>query len=408
MDAVGVDHTDDIQAQVLQTTLAEIKTSREKAADSASPDDATEPGDCCVICLDSISEACTALPCSHAHFDFVCLVSWLQEHPNCPLCKANIYKVRYAGPQKAEAIYRVPNAARTRNGTGRDERIAGENRQTHLDSASRRRFTSHNGLLRESDRRHPRSPPSETEAIQRRRHIYRHQLYSLHIGSNRISGYRPLPTPAQLSSTPHLLSRARLWIRRELQVFSFLSSDPDYSDDHHDPIQNDDRSTRVLRRRNNAEFLLEYVVAILKTVDIQGSVGQAEAMLADFLGRENARLFLHELRSWLRSPAASLAAWDREVRYPELTGNGNSTVSARRGSISRDDEGEDQDQDQAEGGGSSARGGASWRDRAGDHWRAGCQTGVAWSGERRKRKGRDDDEAGKGRASRPRRTGEWR
>jgi hypothetical protein len=174
------DNSDDIQTQVLQTTLAEIETSRQDAADStaASPD---EPHDCCVICLDSISDACAALPCGHTHFDFLCLVSWLQEHPNCPLCKANVYKVRYADPQKGDAVYRVPNASRTRDSSGRDENAAsqaGQTGQIHLNSASRR-YTSHNGLLRDTARRIPRPPPSPNEAIQRRRHIYRHQLYSL-------------------------------------------------------------------------------------------------------------------------------------------------------------------------------------------------------------------------------------
>jgi hypothetical protein len=58
-------------------------------------------------------------------------------------------------------------------------------------------------------------------------------------------------------------------------------------------------------------------VAILKTVDIQGSGGQAEEMLQEFLGRENTRLFLHEMRAWLRSPFVNLEDWDRNVQYNE-------------------------------------------------------------------------------------------
>jgi hypothetical protein len=58
-------------------------------------------------------------------------------------------------------------------------------------------------------------------------------------------------------------------------------------------------------------------VAILKTVDIQGSGGQAEEMLQEFLGRENTRLFLHEMRAWLRSPFTNLEDWDRNVQYNE-------------------------------------------------------------------------------------------
>ena len=58
-------------------------------------------------------------------------------------------------------------------------------------------------------------------------------------------------------------------------------------------------------------------MAILKTVDIQGSGGQAEDLIQEFLGRDNTRLFLHELRAWLRSPYISLEDWDRTVQYNE-------------------------------------------------------------------------------------------
>jgi hypothetical protein len=56
-------------------------------------------------------------------------------------------------------------------------------------------------------------------------------------------------------------------------------------------------------------------VAVLKSVDIQASSGQAEEMLQEFLGREHTRLFLHELRAWLRSPFSTLQQWDRAVQY---------------------------------------------------------------------------------------------
>ncbi|AEO67979.1 uncharacterized protein THITE_2117217 [Thermothielavioides terrestris NRRL 8126] len=388
------DDANDIHAQVLRTTLGEIETSQRESEDGTA-----DSRDCCVICLDSISDACAALPCGHAHFDFLCLLSWLQQHPNCPLCKANVYKVRYADAQQAEAIYRVPNAARPRGGM-RDERTGDARRQSPLDSAFRRRFTSQNGLLRETGSRRPRTPPSPNEALERRRYVYRHQLYSLHIGSNRTSQYRPPPTPVQFSSTPHLVSRARMWIRRELQVFPFLCSpDPD-------PIPTGlsiEEARHRQRLRNNAEFLLEYIIAILKTVDLQDSAGQAEAMLADFLGRDNVRLFLHELRSWLRSPAPTLAAWDREVQYPcrpepvAAAYPEDESWSARRSSSrSRIVMASTGDDVEGRVGGS----GMSWRDRGGDHWRA--ETGQRL----RKRKVRDGDGVAKGRVSRTRGRGD--
>lgn len=153
-----------------------------------------------------------------------------------------------------------------------------------------------------------------------RRNVYRHQLYSLRVGSNRLSQYSEV-TPEQFNRDEALVSRARKWIRRELQVFSFLN-----------PETEEDRGTGNVpgamprpghrrleeRRANNAEFLLEYVIAILRTVDLKGSAGQAEELLRDFVGRENARLFLHELLAWLRSPYVTLEDWDRHVQYPAL------------------------------------------------------------------------------------------
>ncbi|KAI9755556.1 MAG: hypothetical protein M1815_004870 [Lichina confinis] len=103
---------------------------------------------------------------------------------------------------------------------------------------------------------------------------------------------RTLPFYGAVIYTGTVSIRAML----EPTVFEFLNTNED-AQGHSD--------NRTLRRARNAEFLLEYIVAILKTVDIKGSGGQAEDMLQEFLGRENARLFLHELGAWLRSPFPS-------------------------------------------------------------------------------------------------------
>lgn len=50
-------------------------------------------------------------------------------------------------------------------------------------------------------------------------------------------------------------------------------------------------------------------------MDIQGPRGQAIEMVKEFLGREHATLFLHELRQWLRSPHEKVEEWDRNVQY---------------------------------------------------------------------------------------------
>lgn len=183
------------------------------------------------------------------------------------------------------------------------------------------------------DFRRGRRPPSEAQRprarepddpLLRRRNVYRNQLYSLRVGSNRLSQYREL-TPELFNRDEQLVSRARKWIRRELRVFSFLNPDPVEEDGGVGPNCNNrvprpGQQRLENRRGNNAEFLLEYIIAILRTVDVKGSAGQAEELLRDFVGRDNARLFLHELSSWLRSPYMSLEDWDRNVQYEDTIG----------------------------------------------------------------------------------------
>lgn len=155
-------------------------------------------------------------------------------------------------------------------------------------------------------------PPSNDMIILQRKRIYELGLYSLHVGSNRLSGYSDL-TPVRFTNDSHLVSRARKWIRRELQVFDFLAS-ATQSNEKSGRVTNQATTLQTQRASSNAEFLLEYIIAILETVDIKGSKGQAQEMLADFLGEKSA-LFLHELNAWLRSPYEDLAAWDRGVAY---------------------------------------------------------------------------------------------
>lgn len=65
----------DLQQEILTRTLREV--AQEDNGNDANP---------CVICLESVTEPGVTVPCNHANFDFICLVSWLEERPNCPLC----------------------------------------------------------------------------------------------------------------------------------------------------------------------------------------------------------------------------------------------------------------------------------------------------------------------------------
>lgn len=274
----------DARTEVLQKTLNEV-SSRDLSS-------STEAEECCVICLDRITVQAEANPCRHKSFDYLCLLNWLEQRTTCPLCQAEVLGVHFDfTADHRYKVYKVPQrAAPAPSVTSPFSRYSIPRR--HRSYRSRHSFAR-------------RSQGTATDSIQRRRQIYRDNLYSLHVGSNRISRFRDL-TPQIFNSDAELVSRARKWIRRELQVFEFLSGDAAESS-----------NPTTLRRANNAEFLLEYIIAILKTVDTQGSGGQAEDMLQEFLGRENTRLFLHELRAWLRSPFMSLEDWDRAVQYPE-------------------------------------------------------------------------------------------
>ncbi|KAI1129739.1 hypothetical protein F5Y10DRAFT_144892 [Nemania abortiva] len=293
MDAEGA--SDDLQSKVLQNTLAEVAARTEPTDEGGQ---LREP--CCVICLDSITEACEARPCKHRNFDYLCLLNWIERLSKCPLCKSSIHEVLHDFDHDGPGTSRVYLVPQVTNDTPRNE-------ETQQAQPHRPRWTAERPNRRQYGHIQSR-PVTQDEAIIRRQQIYRNRLYSLHVGSNPRSRYRDI-TPALFESEPELVSRARAWLRRELQVFSFLRTPSS-------PQNSEDAMTR--RRANNAEFLLEYIIAILKTVDIQGSQGAAEDMLSDFLGRENTKLLLHELRSFLRSPW-SIETWDRRVQYPSPT-----------------------------------------------------------------------------------------
>ncbi|KAB8073673.1 hypothetical protein BDV29DRAFT_157305 [Aspergillus leporis] len=286
----------DLRQEIMQRTLEEV--AQEEHGNVANP---------CVICLELISEPAVAVPCGHANYDFLCLVSWLEKRRNCPLCKSDVSAVKYeldspGGPK----LYQLPAHPL--------EALPPPATST----------TTSESVPCTRTRRRSRYPPryqgqslrSLADELARRRHVYRHKLFSLRVGSNRLSQYQEL-TPESFQRNEELVSRARKWIRRELQVFDFLNPAPEGTDSSRSPVARAGQARLENRRGNNAEFLLEYIIAILRTVDIKGSAGQAELLLRDFLGRDNACLFLHELQAWLRSPYVNLEDWDRNVQYDD-------------------------------------------------------------------------------------------
>lgn len=256
----------------------------------------------CVICCDAIADPCEVRPCNHRHFDYLCVATWLFSDARCPVCRASVETLFRDSTGEALTDFQASGPTLNVHPSPSSSSSQQQQRQSHRPRVPIRRGP------RSRCRSRYHTPEEPSAALRRRQDVYLHARYSKHVGSNRLSRYREL-TPQLFRDDEQLVSRARMWIRRELQVFAFLRPDPTTASSS----ASGDAAAR--RRHQNAEFLLEYIVAILKSVDLAGSAGEAENMLSEFLGRDNTRLFLHELRAWLRSPYTKLEDWDRAVQY---------------------------------------------------------------------------------------------
>ena len=231
---------------------------------------ASKQPDPCTICLQPIRQRAVAVPCNHLHFDFPCLISWLHQRPTCPLCNSDVYKVEYDWRSPSDfRTYLVP-----RPGTS--------------PSRATPRTSAPNAI-------DPLPVVNTDPSLHRRRKVYAERLYSLYVGTNVYSGYIDF-SAHDFAHSATLQSRARTFLRRELQVFRFLDN-------------------AAASRGGNRQYLVEYIVAVLKTTHPKAADGQATELVAEFLGRDNASLLLHDLEAWLRSPFPTLYEWDREVQY---------------------------------------------------------------------------------------------
>lgn len=253
-----------------------------------------EATDTCVICLSPITERAVTVPCNHLVFDFLCLVHWLQQQPNCPLCKATISAVEYDWRSPTDyKTYRVPTSTAPLTTSPRTPLQRGSRGRGHGVGRSR-------GAARDIHR-----TASIDQALSRRRQVYALHAYSSHVGTNRLSEYLHF-TPSSFTSSPALQNRARIFLRRELQVFSFLNT------------------------HQRMEFVLEYIVAMLKSMEIKGADGAMVRLVGEMLGKEDAGLLCHELEAWLRSPFGRLEDWDANVQYADVR-----LMGGKRGGVVR-------------------------------------------------------------------------
>ncbi|KAM3499282.1 hypothetical protein MY10362_007454 [Beauveria mimosiformis] len=264
--------------------------------------------DCCVICLEDVSEPCELAPCGHCNFDVGCIGSWLAVSRRCPLCKALVDRI-IRGPRglpgrpvheircPAEILAASLWPRSTSSPDSSSSRRRRRPRYTPADFAAA--GAAYARLMRPAPAPTPTPTPTTTSTdIQHRREVYLQGLFSLHVDSDPILGYRDV-TAALFRREPQLTTRARAFLQRELRVFDYVPAE-------------------------RTAFLIDQVVTVLGNSGITGdtwdneAAGALQTLLAADLGRSAARLLLHELRAWLRSPYASLRDWDMVVRYPRL------------------------------------------------------------------------------------------
>ena len=167
-----------------------LQRSQKKAEFSAL--DSEEHAIACVICLETISDPATACPCEHNNFDYLCLLSWLQQRPTCPLCECKPPQIDYFnGPETTVGNIAVRSVEFERT-SPHDIKVYQVPPTTHKTSTSTlspppyrsQSYRQHPYRTPRSRVTRPASPLSADTALECRKYVYRHQLYSLHVGSN--------------------------------------------------------------------------------------------------------------------------------------------------------------------------------------------------------------------------------
>lgn len=243
---------------------------------------ATNEQDSCPICLQDIDGLSLTFPCHHA-YDFACIKRWLEQSRNCPLCKTAveflIYDIQGSNykrfvPTEKDVIVK------------KRETWASRARRHRQEEQYRRFGRRHRGdrsvMVAQSD-----LEAQASIALERRKFVYANKLMSFHVGTNtfsRFSSFSVRDLQGNSECAVRLRAKATTFTRRELTVFPFLADE-------------------------NVEFVLRYIIdGVLTRLEIQ-SAG-AHRLVSEFLGEDNTAIFLHELRTYLRSPFEDLSGFD--------------------------------------------------------------------------------------------------
>ncbi|KAI6131704.1 hypothetical protein EDD17DRAFT_1477759 [Pisolithus thermaeus] len=260
----------------------------------------------CTICLQPFVDRAILPTCAH-EFCFECILLWAEQSRKCPLCNrpfdsssrtdtGGSYLIHHLRSKYDYQKYYLPPLLSSPSSSGPaadpESRLRDRNQ---LQRTIRRRRERQWGSRRAYRAEEQECAEERLEqAIAKRRWVYEWGLYAKHVASNRHTRYRPFPTPSLFASSPDLIGRMTMWLRRELRVWPNL----------------------------DVEFLTLFTVSLMKSIDIRSE--SAIKLLAEFLDMDepyvegarytNAEHFAHEIYCYLRSPYRDLAMYDQMVQ----------------------------------------------------------------------------------------------
>ena len=240
------------------------------------------PDSDCSICLGKVNNKAFTDACFHT-FCFVCLLEWSKIKATCPLCKTTFKSIIHN--VVSNDVYDQYHLKPTDNGSfGSDRRGRRFRYSTTMTEEHRSELTwRRNRALR---RRYQSSYQIHIQAAseERRRLIYRANLWARHMGSNPYTLYRDISTDF-FSRNPAITHRLVPWLRRDLGVL-FTGED-------------------------HVTFMTQYILSLLPNVHLQTE--EFHEQLRPFLYGQTEH-FIHELVSFARSPY-DMNTYDRIAQY---------------------------------------------------------------------------------------------
>lgn len=103
-----------------------------------------------------------------------------------------------------------------------------------------------------------------------------------HVASNAHTKFRPVPTPSQFAANPETISRATIFLRRELRVWNHLDVEVRLI---YPPPPPKKKNAGDDELNNSLQFLTAFIISLMKSIDIRAE--SSIKLLAEFLDMDS-------------------------------------------------------------------------------------------------------------------------